>query len=319
MKKKKFKNKRLKVAFWVFVAAAGAWVAFAPHTRLSTPTSVTIKVEQPSIRVEQLPPKAEEQALQPPEQGQQPFPPQEPAPQGTVTVPVAPEPEAQTAGKTLKIAIVIDDLGPDYRLSEKAIRLPAAVTLSFLPYAMRVRDLAKEARDKGHEVLLHMPMQPIGNENPGKGALMTDLPLSEIQLRFQTALASFTGFDGVNNHMGSKFTAFAEGMNVVADEMLPRHLFFLDSRTNVNSVAARVAKEKGLSFISRDVFIDDDKSPDAIRKQLELAKRIARRRGHAVAIGHPHNTTLQVLEKWTAEAEGEGVELVPVKSLVEGK
>ncbi len=409
MKKKNLKQRRLKIAFWAVVAVGAAWVAVAPHTRISAPPSVTVKVGQPTDAravqgaqsplsqpspikgegepsslipvTDQTEPKTKwdarlrghdgglgdsyrsgiginstvggEGASSAPSSSSLPSvikgegePPSQPStvkgegeagavpssqsalsdasspasppapPVGGVTVPVAPEAEAPPSGKPVKIAIVVDDLGVDYRLSQKAIRLPAAVTLAFLPYGGRVRDLAKEARDNGHEILLHMPMEPLGVENPGQGALKTDLPLSEIQLRFQTALASFTGFDGVNNHMGSKFTAFAEGMNVVADEMLQRNLFFLDSRTNVNSIASRVAKEKGLPFGYRDVFLDDDRSPEAIRRQLALAKRIAQRKGYAVAIGHPHNVTLDVLEKWTADAAAEGVELVPVNAVV---
>jgi len=366
MKKKNRKQRRLKIAFWAVVAVGAAWVAVAPHTRISAPPSVTVKVGQPSdaraVQGAQSPlsqpspikgegePSSQNSAIggegassapsssSPPaaspasptsvDKGEGATVPPAPAPSaasptspptapvGGVTVPVAPEAEAPPSGKPVKIAIVVDDLGVDYRLSQKAIRLPAAVTLAFLPHGARVRDLAKEARDTGHEILLHMPMEPLGVENPGQGALKTDLPLSEIQLRFQTALASFTGFDGVNNHMGSKFTAFAEGMNVVADEMLQRNLFFLDSRTNVNSIASRVAKEKGLPFGYRDVFLDDDRSPEAIRRQLALAKRIAQRKGYAVAIGHPHNATLDVLEKWTADAAAEGVELVPVNAVV---
>jgi polysaccharide deacetylase 2 family uncharacterized protein YibQ len=218
-----------------------------------------------------------------------------------------------------KVAIVIDDMGADMRTSERAILLPASVTLSFLPYALRTREQAKEARDKEHEILLHMPMEPVGHENPGKGALLVDLPMSELHGRFDTALASFTGFDGVNNHMGSKFTAYEDGMTMVVDDLKERHLFFLDSRTSAQSVGLKVAREKGLPSIARDVFLDDDPSPDAIRKQLDATERVARHKGFAVAIGHPHETTISVLETWTAEAPKHGIKLVPLNDLVEAK
>src|SRR6202012_4856582 len=101
---------------------------------------------------------------------------------------------------------------------EKAIHLPAPVTLSFLPYAVRLREQAKQAQAAGHELLLHMPMEPIGREDPGPGALLTNLPMDELRARFEKALDSFPGFDGINNHMGSKFTAWPQGMDMVMDE-----------------------------------------------------------------------------------------------------
>ncbi|MDR3423870.1 MAG: divergent polysaccharide deacetylase family protein [Alphaproteobacteria bacterium] len=313
MKKSPFK-KKLKIAFWVVFALGCLWVAYAPPTRLTPPPSVTVKVQQPPP----LPtPEAKAPAPQPALGGEEQTP-QAPAVHNeAVTVPVAPEKEEKIpSGRKLKIAIVIDDVGPDLTGSEKAIKLPPAVTLSFLPYAARVREEAKEARDDGHELLLHMPMEPVGHEYPGQGALLVDLPMRDLQQRFENALASFTGFDGVNNHMGSKFTAWPEGMTMVVDELQQRHLFFLDSRTSAQSVGLKTAEAKGLPAIGRDVFLDDDQSPDAIRKQLDITERIARRKGYAVAIGHPHAATMAVLGAWTGEAAGRGVELVPLRDLV---
>ncbi len=313
--KKSLWKKRAKNAFWVVFVVGGLWVAFAPHTRLTPRPSVTVKVQKP--------PLLEEPKLEPSQNlgGEEQAPQNLPLPGGGgVSVPVVPEPVVpRPAGHPAKIAIVIDDVGPDLKGSERAIRLPASVTLSFLPYAVRLREQASAAREGGHELLLHMPMEPVGHENPGSGALMVEMPMSDLQQRFEEALASFTGFDGVNNHMGSKFTAYADGMNMVVDELQQRHLFFLDSRTSTQSVGRKIAEEKGVPSISRDIFLDDDTSPDAIRKQLEATERLAQRKGYAVAIGHPHATTMEVLEAWTAEARARGFELVPLKGLVSGK
>ena len=243
-----------------------------------------------------------------------------PPPAATVTVPVVPEKEEPLASGTRpKIALVIDDVGVDLKGSERAINLPPSVTLSFLPYAVRLREQTKSARDAGHELLLHMPMEPIGHEDPGPGALLVDLPMRDLQQRFETALASFTGFDGVNNHMGSKFTAYADGMNMVMDELKQRHLFFLNSRTSAQSVGKKIAEEKNLPTIGRDVFLDDVQSPDSIRAQLEETERIAKHKGYAVAIGHPHAATMDVLPDWIADAQKRGFDLVPLKSLVKAQ
>jgi polysaccharide deacetylase 2 family uncharacterized protein YibQ len=116
--------------------------------------------------------------------------------------------------------------------------------------------------------------------------------------------------------MGSKFTAYADGMNMVMDELQQRHLFFLDSRTSAESVGKKIAEEKGLPTIGRDVFLDDTQTPDAIHAQLLETERLARRRGYAVAIGHPHATTMDVMPGWIEEARKEGFELVPLKDLI---
>jgi polysaccharide deacetylase 2 family uncharacterized protein YibQ len=234
-----------------------------------------------------------------------------------VQVPVVSEPALPSGGgKNAVIAIIIDDVGLDMRGSQRAINLPPYVTLSFIPYAMRLREQTKEARDHGHELLLHMPMEPIGPDDPGPGALLVHLAPDEIRLRFQAALASFVGFDGVNNHMGSKFTADPSGMEIIIDEMQQRHLFFLDSRTSPNSVGEALAKEHGLPSASRDVFLDDEETLKAINVQLNQTERLAWRKGYAIAIGHPHAVTMQALENWLPGAEARGVKFVPVHALI---
>jgi polysaccharide deacetylase 2 family uncharacterized protein YibQ len=314
MKKPKW-TRKLKVLFWLVFAVGLLWVFYAPHTHrasLSPRTVITVKVAQsppPSLRQDDPPPTRQQEDFEEPPSPQK--------QQGSITVPVSPEPVAPLpAGQPVRIALVIDDMGADMRSSEKAILLPQSVTLSFLPFAPRTREQAKIARERGHEVLLHMPMEPRGHESPGNGALMVDLPLAELQARLETALASFTGFDGINNHMGSKFTAYAEGMEMVIDALKERNLFFLDSRTSGQTVGLKIAQAKGLPAISRDVFLDDDPSPAAVRRQLETAERVARRKGRAVAIGHPHHATIDAIEAWVPGATARGIELVPVNHLV---
>ncbi|MBV8061814.1 MAG: divergent polysaccharide deacetylase family protein, partial [Alphaproteobacteria bacterium] len=181
-----------------------------------------------------------------------------------------------------------------------------------IPYAPRLGEQARVARDAGHELLLHMPMEPVGSADPGQGALLVDLSPDEIRQRFQEALASFVGFDGVNNHMGSKFTTYKPGMEIVIDELSQRHLFFLDSRTTAQSIGVQVAAEHHLPHLSRDVFLDDDMNPKSIRQQLAQVEKIARSRGHVIAIGHPHDVTLQALEEWIPEAIKRGFVFVPL-------
>jgi uncharacterized protein len=215
-----------------------------------------------------------------------------------------------------RIAIIIDDVGIDVPNSKRAIGLPPAVTLSFLPNTPRLAELTSLARAAGHEMLLHMPMEPIGNEKPGEGALLTNLPPEENRARLLKALDSFSGYDGVNNHMGSKFTASREGMAVVADVLAEKRFFFFDSLTTPKSAAGEVMRERRVPTAARDVFLDNNTSSAAVKARLAEAEKIAQSKGQAVAIGHPHPTLVQALEKWIPEAEKKGFKIVPVRDLV---
>jgi polysaccharide deacetylase 2 family uncharacterized protein YibQ len=249
---------------------------------------------------------------------------EQPAPAGDekqlagISMPIAPEHEP-VQGRKPEIAIVIDDMGLNLSGSQRAIKLPGYVTLSFMPYAERLDEQTAEAREAGHELMLHMPMEPIGREDPGPGALLTTLAPEDIRARFDHALGSFDGFDGVNNHMGSRFTAYAAGMNIVIEELQKHHLFFLDSRTSAQSVGETIAQKQGLPTIARDVFLDDSLTPIAIKAQLAATERVAQHKGYAVAIGHPHDNTLAALEAWLPEAEKRGFEFVPVHDLVKAR
>lgn len=240
---------------------------------------------------------------------------EEKAPSANIPLPVAPPQHMKATGKP-RLALVIDDVGLNVTAASDAMKLPAAVTLSFLPYAPRLQEQADKAHDAGHELLLHMPMQPMGNDNPGAGALLLNLPMEENQTRLNKALDSFNGFDGINNHMGSKYTSSRDSMGMVVRTLQQRGLFFLDSRTSGQSVGAKVAQEHGVPHISRDVFIDDEIKATAIEAQLAQAEQLAQHKGYAVIIGHPHAETLKVLQAWVKDVQKRGFELVPVGSLV---
>jgi hypothetical protein len=219
-----------------------------------------------------------------------------------------------------RIAIVLDDLGPGRAAARRAIALPDPLTLAFLPYAEGLEALTAEARAAGHELLVHLPMEPIdlAHNNPGPNALMTALDAAEIERRLDWALARFEGYVGLNNHMGSAFSTHAAGLAVVMEQLHQRGLLFLDSRTVGGSLAEAMALGAGVPALGRDVFLDNDAdNPAAVWAQLRLVERIARERGQAVAIGHPHPATLEALAAWLPELEAAGFALVPVSALVQ--
>lgn len=210
------------------------------------------------------------------------------------------------------IAIVIDDVGIDRPRSKRAWELPGPITLSFLPYAKDLQEQAKAARAHGNEIMLHMPMEPMGHADPGPNALLVSLSDSELRQRVTADLDSFDGYVGVNNHMGSRFTAFRPGMETVLRLLKARGLLFLDSRTTAQSVGETLAQELGVPTITRNVFLDDDQAPAAVRHQLAQTEEVARRQGFAVAIGHPHENTLKALSEWLPGLAAKGFAEAPL-------
>lgn len=216
------------------------------------------------------------------------------------------------------IAVVIDDIGPNLRNARRSITLPAPLTLAFLPYANHLEDLTTKARQAGHELIVHMPMEPEeSSQNPGENALRIELGPEELQRRIIWNLERFSGYVGVNNHMGSKFTKSGPGMRLVMAELSKRGLLFLDSRTNAKSQAEQAAAVFRVPFAQRDIFIDNDyKNPAAIRAQLAKLEERARSKGYAVGIGHPHDGTLEALAVWLPEARKRGFAVVPISEIV---
>jgi uncharacterized protein len=221
-----------------------------------------------------------------------------------------------TGGRPV-IAIVIDDMGIDKADAARVIGLPGPLTIAFMSYATELDSQAHAARAAGDEIWMHIPMEPLDGEvDAGPNVLKTDLTPDEIRRRLDWALARLPGIVGVNNHMGSKFTQYAPGMTVVMEDLRARGLAFLDSRTIAATVASQVAGQMSVPHIDRDVFIDNDESVQAVLRQLEETERVATKRGYALAIGHPHPTTIAALQQWLPTLKAKGFVLVPASALL---
>lgn len=215
------------------------------------------------------------------------------------------------------IAVVIDDLGIDKRRSAKVVALDGPLTTAWMTYADDVAAQARAARAAGHELIIHMPMEPLNpNIDSGPDVLRTSMTADQVRARVREGLRKFDGYVGVNNHMGSKFTADVAGMSIVIEEMREHGLLFLDSKTSPKSVAARLAAEAGVPHAERHVFIDNKNDVAYVLKQLAATERVARRTGYAIAIGHPHDGTIRALKQWLPTLEGKGLVLVPLSTIV---
>ncbi len=214
------------------------------------------------------------------------------------------------------VTIVIDDMGLNRRQSAHAAALPGPVTLSWLPYAQDLPQQVAEARRQGHEALVHMPMQPVGRQDPGPHALRPDLPAWINAARLADAIAAVPEAIGLNNHEGSRATQDGPLMDLMAAMLHQDGMLFLDSRTIGSSIALNRARAAGVPSAARDVFLDDNPDPASIRAQLALTEAVARRKGYAVAIGHPRPATLAALKAWLPGLDAKGLVLVPLSAAI---
>jgi hypothetical protein len=216
------------------------------------------------------------------------------------------------------IALVIDDMGLDLKRSARALRLPATVTMAYIPYSSKIEEQTVAALAAGHEIIVHVPMEPERKSaDPGPDFLGTQYPPEEIRRRIIKDLAAFDGYVGINNHMGSKFTQDRAGLEIVMQELKKRGLLFLDSRTIGTSIAEEVAKEYDLPSSHRDVFLDDEETDSFTEAALIHAENIARKKGSVIAIGHPRDITLKALAAWLSTLERKGFQLVPLTTVIQ--
>ncbi|MEX0694995.1 MAG: divergent polysaccharide deacetylase family protein [Rhodospirillales bacterium] len=216
-----------------------------------------------------------------------------------------------------EIVIVMDDLGLDRSGARRTIALPGPLTLSFMSYAEDLAKQALEASKAGHELMLHVPMEPGSTAiNPGPNVLLSGMPESELLKSIDWNLQQMTGYVGINNHMGSRFTADREGMGTVVRALRQRGYLFLDSVTSSKSVAHETARDGGIPYAVRNVFLDHDDDLERIRAQLRHTEQIARRTGLAIAIGHPRDKTIEALKEWLPTLPEKGFQLVPISAVV---
>lgn len=215
------------------------------------------------------------------------------------------------------ISIVIDDLGEQLENGMKAVDLPGQVTLAFLPYTPYATTLAARAHEIDKEIMLHMPMEAIEPHRLGKGGLTKEMHQQEFISTIEDALASIPYVAGLNNHMGSLLTQEHKHMMWLMQEINHHgNLFFVDSRTITGSVAQHAAMENHIPNLRRDIFLDDDKDPSAIRAQFDELIALAQSKGAALAIGHPYPQTLSFLQQRLSHLKKSGVELISVSALI---
>ncbi len=212
----------------------------------------------------------------------------------------------QTAADTAKpkIFIVIDDVKDMNVDKVTSAATGARITCAFLPDGSSQVGLDR-TRQAGHDTIIHMPMEPVGYRERGigleKNTLMTDMSSAEISSIMSETLKRFSKFTGINNHMGSAAVQDPRLMDTVMRTLKEKGLTFLDSFTIKTDVPRDKARQHGVPYLRRDVFLDHEINEAKIREQFDKAGKIAAEKGTAIAIGHPHKETLKVMKEWIAE------------------
>jgi len=216
-----------------------------------------------------------------------------------------------------KIGIIIDDLGYDISLAKALLELDLPITFSVLPFTPNTRLIARKAWNDGRETMLHLPMEPMNYPaiNPGDGVLLVSMDRNMILDTLNKDLNQIPFVAGVNNHMGSRFTKDEKKMAIVLKELKRKGLYYIDSRTSCETVAFNVAKKMDLRTASRDIFLDNHLSENALKIQMERLLSVARHKGSAIGIGHPHKKTIDLLKNFQTTLNNE-VEVVPASNLV---
>ena len=210
------------------------------------------------------------------------------------------------------LTLIIDDLGQNLPRDRRVLALPGPITPSIMPDTPHAAELAREAHAAGKIVMLHMPMDPA----TGPFAWHPELPLDELKTRLAAAFKAVPYTSGINNHEGSRMTAEPLAMAWLMGELQRRNKFFVDSRTSARTVAASEAQKIGLASVSRDIFLDNERTEPAITAQLAEAIARARKHGSAVVIGHPYPQTLAVLERELPKLKEQGIDWIDIKSMI---
>jgi polysaccharide deacetylase 2 family uncharacterized protein YibQ len=188
-----------------------------------------------------------------------------------------------------------------------------------LPELGKSQDILDAARERQLPVLLHLPMEPTGGADPGKHAIRVGMQAEEIEAIVDAHQRRYKGIFGVNNHMGSRATADRPTMAALMQALRRRDLVFVDSQTTPRSVGRETAREAGVWCVANDLFLDDGgEAREQVASNLARLARIARKRGVAIGIAHPHPETLAALLEAIPRLQADGYEFVTIESLRPG-
>lgn len=219
-----------------------------------------------------------------------------------------------------RLAIIIDDLGNSMGGTEEILTLPVKLTVAVMPFMRTTQQDARRAHELGHDVLIHMPMEPKQGKPEwlGPGAILSSMTNEEVRKKVEEAIDNVPFAKGINNHMGSKITGDDRIMAVILQVCRERGLFFVDSKTNYWSVTSQISEKMGMPRLSNDIFLDDVHSTRHIAGQLNKIQELLNQKGKCVAIGHvgvKGEITAATLKQYIPEFQARGVKFIGISEL----
>jgi len=226
-------------------------------------------------------------------------------------------PAAESGDGLAEIALIIDDIGYDQEMAMALHALEPNISFSVLPWSPHGRAIAAKLGERGAQIMLHLPMEPVQypEVDPGPGALFTGMTPDELIIQLEKNLEDVPGAAGVNNHMGSRLTTEATQMYQIFTILKKRNLFFVDSVTARRSQCRAAARLLQVRYGERDVFLDNVQDKSYITGQFAQLKQIAQTHGRAIGIGHPYPATLETLKTELPKIKGK-FKIVPVSRMV---
>lgn len=218
-----------------------------------------------------------------------------------------------------RIALVIGGLGLSQTGTQQAIqRLPGEITLAFAPQGNSLQRWMQAGRQNGHEILMQLPLEPFDypRVNPGRNTLTVDAGAQKNLSNLRWVLGRTTNYTGVMNYMGARFSADAEAMQPVIEEIGQRGLLYLDDGTSARSQADGLAAIHATPFASADVLVDGVQERGAILEKLGDLERIARAKGTAIGTASAFELTVDTVASWANEVKTRGIEIVPISALI---
>jgi polysaccharide deacetylase 2 family uncharacterized protein YibQ len=215
------------------------------------------------------------------------------------------------------LAFVIDDAGNNLRELEPFLRFPGPLTIAVLPGLPHSAETARRIRAAGKEVFLHQPMEALGGQAPGPGAVYAGMSREEVRVLIERNLDEIGPVAGMNNHQGSRITMDEEIMETVLALCRERGIVFLDSRTTADTAVPQAARNLGMTIEERDVFLDNEQEREAMIRSVSQGLEKAGAKGAAVMIGHTWSPELAtVLTELYPGLTGQGYSLTTVSRLV---
>ncbi|MDR0759158.1 MAG: divergent polysaccharide deacetylase family protein [Treponema sp.] len=287
--------------------AAGRQPALVPETASAVPPEQPAQPAPPSPA--QFAPAAPVE--QPPQPA--PPPPAQFAPAAPVEQPPRPEPERRGT-----LVFVIDDAGNNLRELEPFLRFPGPLTIAVLPGLPHSAEAARRIRAAGKEVFLHQPMEALGGQNPGPGAVYLGMSREEVRAVIERNLDEIGPAAGMNNHQGSRITLDEGIMETVLSLCRERGIVFLDSRTIADTAAPQAARRLGMTIGERDVFLDNEQEREAMLRSVSQGLEKAKAAGFAVMIGHTWSPELAaILTELYPDLTGQGYSLTTASQLIQ--